>query len=125
MNFNVKPQMKNLVLLFALLLNGLVLVMAGFATAEPELDAAPRITAGLVTFALAVSLVLLLLARVRRLPEHGSRLMASLCLAVPLLWLVGSMDRGIISGQEWAFLVVVCATAAETWFVFMSLDKPA
>ena len=117
--------MKNLVLLFALLLNGSVLVMAGFAAAEPELDAAPRITAGLVTFALAASLVLLLLARVRRLPEHGSRLMASLCLAVPLLWLVGSMDRGIISGQEWAFLVVVCATAAETWFVFMSLDKPA
>ena len=117
--------MKNLVLLFALLLNGLVLVMAGFATAEPELDAAPRITAGLVTFALAVSLVLLLLARVRRLPEHGSRLMASLCLAVPLLWLVGSMDRGIISGQEWAFLVVVCAIAAETWFVFKSLNKPA
>ena len=117
--------MKNLVLLFALLLNRSVLVMAGFAAAEPELDAAQRITVGLVIFALAASLVLLLLARVRRLPEHGSRLMASLCLAVPLLWLVGSMDRGIISGQEWAFLVVVCAIAAETCFVFKPLDKPA
>ena len=117
--------MKNLVLLFALLLNGPCLVMAGFAAAEGELDAAPRLTAGLVTVALAASLVLLLLARVRRLPEHGSRLMAGLCLVVPILWLVGSMDRGIISGQEWAFQFVVSAIAAGTWFVFKSLDKPA
>jgi hypothetical protein len=117
--------MKNLVLLFALLLNGPFLVMAGFAAAEGELDAVPRITAGLVTLALAASLVLLLLARVRRLPEHGSRLMASLCLAVPLLWLIGSMDKGIISGQESAFLIVVCVIAAGTWFVFKSLHKPA
>lgn len=116
--------MKNLVLLFALLINGPFLVMAGFAAAESELDAAPRITAGLVTLALATSLVLLLLARVRRLPSHGSRLMACLCLAVPLLWLVGSMDSGIISGQEWAFLVVVCVIAAGTWFAFKSFHKP-
>lgn len=61
-------------LLFVLLLNGAILVKSGFAADEREPDAAPRITAGLVTFALAASLVLLLLARVRRLPEHCSRL---------------------------------------------------
>ncbi|MBA3772012.1 MAG: hypothetical protein H0X13_05865 [Ramlibacter sp.] len=117
--------MKNLGLLLAVLLNGPFLILACIAAADRELEAAPRITAGLVTLALAAALVLLLLVRVRRLPANGSRLMAYLCLAVPLLWLAGSMDRGIISGQEWAFLIVVCLVTVGTWYVFRLLRKPA
>jgi len=117
--------MKTLALILVLLTNVSFLVLASVAAAEGELEAAPRLTAGLVALALSAALGLLLLARLRRLPAKGSRVMGGLCLAVPVLWLVGSMDRGIVSGQEWAFLFVVCVVTGGTWHVFKLLRAPA
>ena len=80
--------------------------MSGCAAAVRELDAAPRITAGLVTFALAASLVSLLLARVRRLPEHCSRLgsqgyQAATCQSIHFATR-GSRCAGMVQGtRDW------------------------
>jgi hypothetical protein len=44
--------------------------------------------------------------------------MRYLCLFLPLLWLLGSLDHGILSGQEILSVVVVAALAWGTWRTF-------
>jgi len=117
--------MKTFALILVLLTNAPFLALASVAAAGGELEVAPRIIAGLLALALVAAIGLLLLARLRRLPAKGSRVMGALCLAVPVLWLVGSLDRGIVSGQESAFLFVVCVVTGGTWHVFKLLRTPA
>jgi hypothetical protein len=117
--------MKTLALILVLLTNVPFLLMSGRAAAETEFEIASRIVAGIVALALAATIGLLLLAWLRSLPTNGSRVMGILCLGVPALWLVGSLDRGIVSGQEWAFLIVVCVVTGGTWHVFKLLRASA
>lgn len=108
-------------MLLALVVNGAFLLVAALAAMSDGVAMPGRICAALVAVALAVCLCLLVLARARRLPGWGLAAMRYLSYGVPVFWLLGSVDRGTISGQEAAFLGIVVLLAYATWRVFKSL----
>jgi hypothetical protein len=63
--------------------------------------------------------VLLVVARVQRLPSWGYTAMKFLCWAVPFLWVAGALDHGMISGLEFLSLIFVVLLAWSTWRVFL------
>lgn len=109
--------------LVALLLNCAVVV--AFAPSVFEVDApakARAISAGATLVFLSIA-VLLALARLARLPSWGSQAMLYLCISVPVLWLLGSLDHGILSGQEVLSVLLISLFAWGTWRAF-SLFPP-
>jgi hypothetical protein len=104
--------------LVAVLLN-CTLVLA-FAPAIFEGDAPAEARAvGAVVVLLGLAIVgLLLLARLARLPSWGSQAMRYLCISFPVLWLLGSLDHGILSGQELVSIAFICVFAWGTWRAF-------
>jgi hypothetical protein len=102
----------------ALLLNGVVVFAALMLAVDSASPATVRTVACIVA-ALALSAVaLLVLARLTRLPRWGSTAMRYVCLSFPVLWLLGSLDHGILSGQELLSVIVVAVFAWGTWRVF-------
>jgi hypothetical protein len=117
--------LKTAVLLLALLLNTGLLVVAAMAASSDSVSVSGRALAAAAALALAGSVVLLSLARARKLPAWGPSVMGFSCLAAPVFWLLGSADAGTISNQELVFLVVVSLVGWGTWRVFKLLYSPA
>jgi hypothetical protein len=105
-----------------LLVNGVFLFVATVAASAPQVTPAGRLCAALVALALVASLALLVLARLRRVPAWGASAMRALCIAVPLLWLIGSIATGVVSVQEVMFVLSVSLLAWATWRVFRLLQ---
>gem|GEM_PF-2081266 len=124
-NPSVKTQVKTLALLCAVLLNAAFLAVAVMAAVTGEGSTIGRAVAAVIALALGGALTLLLMARLGKLPAPGFEVMRYLCLSVPVLWFAGSLDRGVISGQEWAFLLVVGAVTWGTWHVFNLFHLPS
>lgn len=71
---------------------------------------------GFVVSALFTAIcALLILARVQHLPSWGHAAMKLLCLAVPVLWLAGSLDYGMISGLEFYSLIFAVLLGWGSW----------
>lgn len=62
---------------------------------------------------------LLVAARLGHPPAWGHKVMLSLCLAVPVLAFVGSLDLGIISGQEFVSIVVAVLLGFGSWRAYL------
>jgi hypothetical protein len=104
--------------LVALLLN--CAVVAAFAPSVFEVEApakARAIGAGVTLVFLSIA-VLLALARLARLPSWGPQVMLCLCISLPVLWLLGSLDHGILSGQEFLSVLFISLFAWGTWRAF-------
>src|SRR5882672_1894965 len=101
--------MRSVAWAIAVLLN--VALAAAFAPAPFEAATPPSVrTFSVITVALLVAIVVLLaLVRFKRLPKWGSRAMRLLCVVLPAIWLLGSLDSGIVSGQELLSLVLISA----------------
>ena len=111
--------MKTLVWSFVLLINlGVVLA---FAPSVLEGDAPTESRAvGVVVALLFLTICgLLISARLNRLPSWGSSGMKLLCAAIPLLWLLGSLDHGMVSGLEFLSLVFAALLGWGSWRAFM------
>jgi len=115
--------MKTALTVLALLVNGVFLVVAGFAVGTDGVSMAGRVCAALVALALAACMLLMLSARTRRLPAWGVSAMRWLSCGVPLLWLMGSLNGGSMSVPEIVFLVLVALVAWATWLVFKSVNQ--
>jgi hypothetical protein len=105
--------MRTLSWLIALLAN--LGVIAGFVPSAIEGD-----IVGISASALFLVIgVLLVAARLDHPPAWGHKAMLSLCLAVPVLAFVGSLDLGIISGQEFVSIVVAVLLGFGSWRAFL------
>jgi hypothetical protein len=67
---------------------------------------------------LAIS-CLLITARFHRVPFWGHRGMKLLCWAVPILWSLGCLDHGIISGLEFLTIIIVALPCWFSWRAFL------
>lgn len=117
--------MRTLAWLVAILLN----VAAAVAFAAPAFDegvtAMERLgLVALATLFLAIT-TLLVLARFSRLPRWGDRATRYLCASLPVLWLVGSLDGGVLSGQEAWSVLLISLFAWGTWRAFRLLQPQA
>lgn len=66
---------------------------------------------------------LLVAARIKRLPSWGHATMKRLCWSVPVLALVGSLDYGIVSGQE-LFSLILAVLFGWVYGMHFSLPSP-
>jgi len=62
---------------------------------------------------------LLVAARIKRLPSWGHATMKFLCWSVPVLALAGSLDYGIVSGQELFSLMLAVLFGWGIWHAFL------
>ena len=105
--------MRTLGWLIALLVN--FGVIATFAPSMFDGD----IVGFVVSVLFAAICILLVVARVQRLPSWGRTAMKLLCWAVPVLALVGSLDLGRISGLEFYSLIFAVLVGWGSWRAFL------
>ena len=111
--------------LAVLLLN--LAIAAAFAPSALESGAAvaTRLIGAAVVATFAGVAALLLLDRVGKLPSWGTSAMRVLCLGMPAIWLIGALDRGILSGLEVASVAFVSLLMWSTWHVFNLATRKA
>ena len=117
--------MKTVTLVLALFFNVVFLVVAALATASEGVALGGRICAALVVLGLAGVVALLVLARLERVPPWGTLTMRVLAVAVPVLWLLGSLEGEGASTPELVFLAIVALVSWGSWRVFRSQRQPA
>lgn len=93
-------------------------VLAAFAPSMFEGD----IVGFVVSALFAAICVLLVAARVKRLPSWGHVTMKILCWAVPVLALAASLDYGMVSGQEVYSLIFAVLLGWGSWRAFLLFD---
>jgi hypothetical protein len=112
-------RMKTLVWSLVLLINFAVawaFVPSVFEGDIPAQSRAIGIAIGLLFIAICG---LLIAARIYRLPSWGRLGMKLLCSAVPLSWLLGSLDHGMISGLEFLSLIFAAFLGWASWRAFL------
>ena len=109
----VRPFMHTLSWLIVLLVN--FGVIAAFAPSMADGDLVGTSVSALFA---AIS-ALLVAARFRHLPTWGHTAMKLLCWAIPVLALAGSLDYGIVSGQEILSLIVAALIGWGSWRAFL------
>lgn len=105
--------------LIVLVLNVALGLLPAALIVESDLPFAGRLTAGFAVVVVWAAVLLLISARVGRLPSWGISVMRWLCLSYAVLWLLGSLDNGILSGQELWSVFLVALLAWGTWKAFM------
>lgn len=108
----------------------LMLDLAVIAILAPSIwasDVAPwnRVVAALVAVLFAALCAMLLFARLRTASSRAAFTMRVLCSAVPVLWLAGSFDHGMVSGLELVSVVLAALYAWANWKAFaMHVPQP-
>lgn len=110
---HVRPLMRTLSWLIALLTN--LGVIVAFTPSAFEGDI---VGIGASALFLAIG-AFLVAARLGHPPAWSHKAMLLLCLAVPVLAFVGSLDLGIISGQEVISLIVAVLLGFGSWRAFL------
>jgi Ca2+/Na+ antiporter len=86
-----------------------------------SLDSEPSLTAKTVAGSLSLCFLVvtgvLAWSRFAQLPQWASKAFSAWCLALPVAFFLGSLDRGIYSGQEALATVLIAALA---WFTRLS-----
>ena len=105
----------------AVLIDALGLLL-GFGYLSGSLEHAPLLFWGTVVIIIFDALLAALLAPRRVIRIIGSSriraVAAGLCIAVPAIALAGSLDLGIISGQEWFAIIVAALVGILNWAAF-------
>ena len=122
--------MRTVICLFVALLN---IAFAGIAFAgvfaAASLSAKVPATFYVAQVPLAVlataAAALLVLARLGRQPSWGTAAMRIVCLGVPSVCLLGSLDYGILSDLELLLLLVVTALYLATWYAYRKASVSA
>jgi hypothetical protein len=117
--------MRTLGWLCALLVNATLACGAILYVFEPEPSVRERAFAGATGSVLLFIVILLLLARFGPLPRWAPKAMSLVCVAIPIVFILGSLDLGIISGLEIISIVFASAFAWGTWFAFSLYSSKA
>lgn len=110
--------MRNLAWIGALLINiagGSIFALGVFASGAPL---RARVFGAVFAVAFLAIAALLLVVRRTRIQAWRTRLMQVLCIGVPVVWLLGALDLGTVSGQELASFLVVAVACWCTWQAF-------
>ena len=118
LTFDVRPFMKSLGWLCALLANGFIAFGFGSFGLEPGVPFAVRAMGAAVSVLFLCVVFFLVLARINKLPRYGTKLMAGLCVAIPVLWVASSLDYGILSGQEIVSGALISLLSLGSWHAF-------
>lgn len=114
--------MKTLIWLLALIINlmgAMAFVPSVFEGDVPALSRAIGAVIGLLFFTICG---FLLAGRIHRLPVWGHSGMKLLCLAIPIFWLLGSLDHGMISGLEFLSLIIAAFLGWGSWRAFLLFE---
>jgi hypothetical protein len=118
-SFVVRPYMRTLGWLIILLLNlGIATTFAPLVF-DGEAPVQSRTVGAMVTLLFFCISSLLIAARFHRSPSWAHPAMKILCWAVPVLWLLGSLDYGMVSGLEFLSLIFAAAIAWASWRAFL------
>jgi hypothetical protein len=104
--------------LIALVLNCAVIAIFVPALFEVGAPAQGRIVSGGIVALFLAVVFLLVAARFSRLPSWGTQVMRYLCASIPVVWAIGSLDYGMLSGLEWLSVVFIALFAWGTWRAF-------
>ena len=104
--------------LIALVLNCAVIAICAPAIFEVGAPAQGRIVGGGIAALFLAVAYLLVAARFSRLPSWGPQVMRYLCASIPVVWVIGSLDHGILSGLELLSVVFISLFAWGTWRAF-------
>ena len=110
--------MKTAAVLSIALVNAALFLLGVAAALAPDVPVAGRVTSVAVSLGLLAIIGCLALKRIGRLPVWGCPTMRAACIMVPALWLIGSLDRGMISGLEWMSILAAGSLMWVTWTVF-------
>lgn len=114
-----KLHMKTLVWLLALILNLVVATAFVPSVFEGGIPAQSRAIGAVIGLLFLAVCGFLIAARIHRLPVWGRSGMKLLCSAIPLSWLLGSLDHGMISGLEFLSLIFVAFLGWGSWRAFL------
>ena len=121
----VRPYVRTVGWLTVLILNVALAVAFAPSVFESGTPATTRVIGGAVVATFVGVSALLLLIRVGKLPSWGAAAMRVSCLGIPAIWLIGALDRGIVSGLEAASVVFVSLLMWSTWRVFILVTPKA
>lgn len=115
--------MRTIVWFLALVINAAVAALFAPVVLNVHVLLVSRLAiAGVVSVLLAIC-ALLVAVRLRRAPQWGSQTMRWLCAAGPMLWLLGSLDTGRVSGLELWSVLLMTLLAWGSWNAF-KLNQP-
>nr|WP_321466776.1 hypothetical protein [uncultured Desulfobulbus sp.] len=111
--------MKTFIWLLALSINlvgAMAFVPSVFEGDIPAQSRAISAVIGLLFFAICGFLVA---GRIHRLPVWGRSGMKLLCSAIPISWLLGALDHGMISGLEFLSFILAAFIGWCSWRAFL------
>ena len=110
--------MRTLGWLVALIANLAIAVCFAALVMDAESPLKVRAICAVIAVVFFAATFLLALAKASRLPSQGLKIMRYLCVAIPVLWLAGSLDSGTISGQELLSTLLIGLLSWGTWYAF-------
>lgn len=110
--------MRALFRLLALLLNGALGVTFVLVTLDGDETIMRRTVCGLIAMLFVSVAAFLAWVLLARLPVWGPRAMRYLCTSLPVAWLLGSFDHGILSGLEMMSVLLISLLAWGSWLAF-------
>lgn len=112
---NVRPLVRAFIWFVAVLVNATIAIGSVAFCFESE----PSLLAKAVAAAMAASFLVvsaaLTLSRFTRLPPSAKKAVTAWCIALPVAFFLGSLDRNLISGQEALATILVAAFSWATW----------
>ena len=115
---NARPYLRTIAWLTAVFVNASVVATFAFSALEIGTSTKDRIIGFAVAAIFLAVVAFLVSARVSSLPSWGAFVMHCLCIGIPFLWLLASLDYGIVSGKEILSVLLVSLLTWGTWHAF-------
>jgi hypothetical protein len=119
--FTLGPEMRNAIWLIAVMLNSLIAVAFTLSLAHPSTQSTPiswLICGPVIVLSSATAVLFLVLARFKQHQHWHSAAMRCVCASLPVLWLFGSLDYGMVTVQEIIVSCIVALISLGTWRAF-------
>ncbi len=118
--------MKTLFWLLVLLFDAAFLALAVFTALSPAVAGLGRAMGAVAAAALAVTLAVLVLARVGRgASAQAASMLRLACVLAPVSWFIGTLDARLPTLPEAGFLVLATAVALGSWRVYRRFVREA
>lgn len=111
--------MKTIFWAVVLLMNFAAIAAFGTALLDSRVPATAQIISVAFVAVFLTKSSLLVAARLNRTPSWAKTVMKVLCCGVPLLWLAGSFDHGMVSGLEVISVLFVALFGLASWRAFL------
>jgi hypothetical protein len=111
--------MKHVALLLSVLVSifAIVLLLPVAIGSQPT---AVRVAFGTMALAYGIILAGSILVAVKKAGKSIARLVSAACACVPIVWLVGCLDAGMVSSMEVMSALAISCTVVFQWFVYQA-----